>query len=134
MTMNTKKLKVWAGILLVFFLGALAGSLGTSAYLKHRIERFSRGKRPSIRMVLIKKLDRELDLTDTQRVEVEKILDQLETKLRELRQKHRPDLEEAFAHSFDRIKDRLDQEQKPELDKIRQELRKRHPSKKEESR
>ena len=134
MTMNMNKLKVWAGILLVFLLGALAGSVGTGAYLKHRIERFSRGGHPPIRVVLMKKLAHELDLTETQRVEVEKILDQLETKLHELRQKHRPELEGLFAHSFDMIKEKLDQEQKAKLDEIREKLRNRHPSKKDKSR
>jgi len=132
--MNTKKLKVWAGILLVFFLGALAGSLGTSAYLKQRIERFSRGKHPSIRVVLMKKLDHELDLTDTQRVDVEKILERLETELHELRQRHRPETREVFDHSFDMIKEKLDQEQRSKLDDLREEMRRRHPSRKDKSR
>jgi len=128
------KLKVWVGILLVFLLGALAGSLGTGAYFKHRIERFSRGRHPPIRVVMMKKLAHELDLTQTQRLEIEKILDQLEIKLHELRQKHRPELEGVFGHSFDMIKEKLDQDQKAKLDEIREELRKRHPSKKNKSR
>jgi len=128
------KLKVWVGILLVFLLGALAGSLGTGAYFKHRIERFSRGKHPSIRAVLMKKLDHELDLTGTQRGEAEKILDQLETKLHELRQKRRPELERLFDDSFDTIKEQLDPEQRSKLDKIREEMRRRHPSRKDKSR
>ena len=134
MVMNMSKVKVWAGILLVFFLGALAGSLGTGVYLKHRIERFSRGKHPPIRVVLMKKLDHELDLTETQRVEVEKILEQLGTKLHELRQKHRPELERLFDDSFDMIKERLDQKQKSRFDEIRQEMRRRHPPRKDRSR
>ena len=128
------KLKVWAGILLVFFLGALAGSLGTGAYLKHRIERFSRGRHPPIRVVLMKKLAHELDLTQTQRLEIEMILDQLETKLHELRQKHRPELEGVFGHSFDMIKEKLDQEQRSKFDDLREEMRRRHPSRKDKSR
>jgi len=121
------KLKVWIGILLVFFLGALTGSLGTGAYLKHRMERFSKGKHPPIRIVLMKRLSHELDLTQTQRVEIEKILDQLEAELHELRQKHRPELEGLFDRRFDMIKEKLNDEQKSKLDRMREELKRPRP-------
>jgi len=134
MTMNMNKLKVWVGILLVFLLGALAGSLVTGAYLKHRIERFSRGKHPSIRVVLMKKLAHEIDLTETQRVEVEKILDQLETELHELRQKRQPEIRGVFDRSFDMIKEKLGQEQRSKLDEIREKMRRRHPPREDKSR
>jgi hypothetical protein len=121
------KLKVWVGILLVFFLGALAGSLGTGAYLKYRIERFAKGRRPPIKMVLMKKLSHELDLTQTQRFEIEKILDELEAELHELRQKHRPELDRLFDRRFDMIKEKLNDEQKSQLDRVREELKRPRP-------
>lgn len=82
----------------------------------------------------MKKLDHELDLTETQRVEVEKILERLETKLHELKQKHQPELKAVFDHNFDMIKEKLDQEQRSKLDEIREKMRKRHPPRKDKSR
>jgi hypothetical protein len=119
------KLKVWVGIVLVFLVGALAGSLATGIYFKHRIERFAKGGRPPIKMVLMKKLSHGLDLTETQRVGIEEILDQLEIKLLDLRQKHRPELAKLFEHSFGLIREKLNSEQKKRFDEIREELRKR---------
>ena len=121
------KLRVWAGILLVFLLGTLAGSLTTGIYLKHRIERFVKGGRPPIKMVLMKKLSHELDLAERQRVEIEEILDQLQTKLLDLRRKHRPELEKLFDHNFGLIREKLNSEQKKRFDEIREELRRRRP-------
>ena len=121
------KLKVWAGIGLLLLLGALAGSLATGMYFKHKIERFSKGERPPIKVVLMKKLSDELDLTERQRVEIEEILDQLQAKLLDLRRKHRPELGKLFDHSFGSIREKLNSEQKKEFDEIREELRRRRP-------
>ena len=121
------KLKVWAGIGLLLLLGALAGSLATGMYFKHKIERFSKGERPPIKVVLMKKLSDELDLTERQRVEIEEILDQLQANLLDLRRKHRPELEKLFDHSFGSIREKLNSEQKKEFDEIREELRRRRP-------
>ena len=127
------KLKVWAGIVLVFLLGALAGSLATGIYFKHRIERFSKGERPPIKAVLMKKFSHELDLTESQRVEMEQILDQLQAKLLDLRRKHRPEFERLFDHSFGSIREKLNSEQKKRLDEIREELRRRRSFRKKKT-
>ena len=119
------KLKVWTGIVLVFLLGALAGSLATGIYFKHRIEQFSKGERPPIKVVLMKKFSHELDLTESQRVEIEQILDQVQAKLLDLRRKHRPEFENLFDHSFGSIREKLNSEQKKRFDGIREELRRR---------
>lgn len=120
------RLKVWAGIVLVFLLGALAGSLTTGIFFKHKIERFSKGDRPPIKVILMKKLSDELDLTETQRVEIEGILDRLQAGLLDLRRQHRPEFEKLFDQGFGSIREKLNSEQKNRLDEIREELRRRH--------
>lgn len=127
------KLKVWVGIVLVFVLGALAGSLATGIYFKHRIERFSKGERPPIKVVLMKKLSHELNLTETQRVEIEGILDQLQAKLLDLRRKHRPEFDKLFDQSFGSVREKLNSEQKKRLDEIREELRRRRSFRKKKT-
>lgn len=121
------RLKVWVGIVLVFLLGTLAGSLATGIYFKHRIERFVKGGPPPIKVVLMKKLSHKLDLTETQRVEIEEILGQLQAKLLDLRRKRRPELDKLFHNSFGLIREKLNSEQKKRFDEIREELRKRRP-------
>ena len=120
------RLKVWAGIVLVFLLGALAGSLTTGIFFKHKIEQFSKGDRPPIKVILMKKLSDELDLTETQRVEIEGILDRLQAGLLDLRRQHRPEFEKLFDQGFGSIREKLNSEQKNRLDEIREELRRRH--------
>jgi hypothetical protein len=127
------KLKVWAGIVLVFLLGALVGSLATGIYFKHRIELFAKGGRPPIKMVLMKKLSHEIDLTETQQVEIEGILDQLQAKLLDLRRERRPELDKLFNYSFGLIREKLNSEQKKRFDAIREELRRRRPFRKKKT-
>jgi len=78
-------------------------------------------------MVLMKKLSHEIDLTETQRVEIEEILGQLQAKLLDLRRKRRPELDKLFDHSFGLIREKLNSEQKKRFDEIPEELRKRPP-------
>ncbi len=120
------KLKVWTGIVLVFLLGALAGSLATGIYCKQTIERFARGGRPPIKMALMKKFSHDIDLTETQRAEIEEILDQLQAKLLDLKRKRRPELEKLFDHNFGLIREKLNSKQQKRFDEIREELRRRH--------
>ncbi len=128
------KLKVWMGIVLVFAVGALAGSLATGLYFKHRIGRFAEGRRPPVKALLLKKLSHQLDLTEKQRVEIEEILEELHVKLNELRRNRRPELEKAFDHSFGLIQEKLNAEQKRKFDEIREKLRKRRPAREKKDR
>lgn len=71
-----KKWKLLTGLALVFAFGLLVGSFGTGAYIKHR---FGPPKRdPSaMRAFLLKKFSQKLDLTDKQRNEFKRLIDQV---------------------------------------------------------
>jgi len=119
------KLKVAIVILLVFVVGALAGSLGNRLYFKHRFERFVRGGRPPLMHVLIRKMVQNLDLTETQKTDIEKIVSQAEQQIVYFRQKYHPEFEKIIDGTFAQIKEKLTDEQKKKLDTLRAELKTR---------
>jgi ribosome recycling factor len=63
-----------------------------------------------------------LDLTPSQRESVEKILDELQIQVREIRQDFHPKIKAAFDESFEQIKELLDESQKKQMDKLLKDL------------
>jgi len=123
--MQKSKLKVIAGIVLVFCLGLLVGSLGTGIYIKHRVESFAVGGPMKHRIMAVRRLSDRLDLTKEQQTEIEKIVDRTLMELHELRKKHHPVIEEIRERSFMSIKEKLRDDQKEKMDKLYEELKKR---------
>lgn len=117
-----KRLKAIAGITAIFALGILTGVLGTGLMVEHRIESFHKKGFKPVCPMLMKKIDKQLDLTPDQRVEVDKILVQLRSELREIRHGFRPKIKSAFDNSFDQIKAHLTGPQKKQLDILKKEL------------
>jgi len=114
------KLKLAAGVLLVFLAGALAGSLGTMTYFKQLMGRFPPGGPPPKAMttMMMKRLSGELDLTDAQHAEVRKIVASLQEDVLSLRRKTQPEMEALNDASFASIRDLLDDKQKQKLDAL----------------
>ena len=119
------KLKVAIIILLVFAVGALAGSLGNKLYFKHRFERFAKGGRPPLMHILMRKIVQDLDLTGAQKTDIEKIVRQAEEKILSFREKYRPEFEKIMDDTITQIKEKLTDEQKKMLDKLHEELKMR---------
>jgi len=119
------KLKVAIIILLVFAVGALAGSLGNKLYFKHRFERFAKAGRPPLMHILMRKIVQDLDLTGAQKTDVEKIVRQAEEKVVSFREKYHPEFEKIMDDTITQIKEKLTDEQKKKLDKLHEELKMR---------
>lgn len=120
------KLKLIAGIVLIFCVGAFAGALGTGAYFTHRFERFARpGHHPPIARLLMERLTYKLDLTRSQQAEVRAILDQTRIKLHDLRNKYQPEMEAIIESSLQLAKEKLNAEQKKKIDEMYAKLKKR---------
>jgi len=120
------RLKLWIGIVLVFVLGTLAGSLGMGAYIKHRFEHFvfedsasGHPHRPPGMHFLMKKLSKELDLSDTQRHDIELIMNETFEKVHSFMQEQHPELEKMVEENLERIKEKLDPEQKEKLQRMK---------------
>jgi len=116
--------KLISGLLLVFALGILTGSLGTGLYLKHRLAPLI--KEPRTRKTFImKKLSKELHLTSDQKTKIEPIVDQMIEKRREYYLKNRPEIKKIMAQGFAQIREELNEEQRKKLDALREKFYKR---------
>lgn len=122
-----KRLKAISGILAIFILGIMTGVLGTGLVVKHRIESFQEKGFPPIRPMFMKRIGNRLDLTPAQRVEVEKIIDNLQVELREVRRDFHPKIKAAFDTCFEQIREHLTEPQKKKLDIIKKQLPKHFP-------
>jgi Spy/CpxP family protein refolding chaperone len=119
------KLKVAIIILLVFAVGALAGSLGNKLYFMHRFERFAKAGRPPLMHILMRKIVQGLDLKGAQKADIEKIVRQAEEKVVSFREKYHPEFEKIMDDTITQIKEKLTDEQKKKLDKLHEELKMR---------
>jgi Spy/CpxP family protein refolding chaperone len=120
------KLKLWLGIFSVFFLGILVGALGRSLYKQYKIAQFIQGGQSSITSRIMKKYDRELNLTEQQYVEIEKIVEEAREELSEFYRKYQPEKDEIINRRAGRIKEHLTSEQQQKFDRISEEKRQKH--------
>lgn len=120
------KLKLLAGILLIFITGVLVGAIGTGIFTKHKITRFLRGTEPPAPRIL-RRLVTELDLSESQQEKVEKILRQSRMKWVELRKKYQPEFEKLFEENIALLKEPLNNEQRQKLDQLYEKLKQRAP-------
>ena len=124
MSAKVIKWKLISGLLLVFVLGILAGSLGTEFYLRHRLAPLI--KEPGGRTAFImKKLSRELNLTPDQKSKIKGIVDQMFEKRREYYVKHRTEIKGIMDQGFSQIREELNEKQKGKLDALREKFQRR---------
>lgn len=116
--------KLISGLLLVFVLGILAGSLGTGFYLKHRLAPLI--KEPRARKTFImKRLSKELNLTSDQKKKIDPIVVQMIEKRREYYLKNRPEIKTIMDQGFAQIREELNEDQKKKLDVLREKFHRR---------
>lgn len=123
-----KRLKLTAGVLILFSAGVLAGSLGTGLYLRHRMEMVAMGgpPPPERKAFALARLSKELDLTDAERDQIGKILEQSEEKIFYVRRMFMPEIERIVDDSFARIRETLDADRQKRLDEFQERLRRQH--------
>jgi hypothetical protein len=113
-----KKWRLIAGVALVFVLGVLVGSLGTRFYYRDWSERFF--QEPSARKaVILKKLTKDLGLTEAQQKEFKGIIEETDKKLEAFGLESRSAVKAIFDESFSRMKEKLDPEQEKKLEELR---------------
>ena len=111
------KWKLFAGVTLVFVLGALAGSLGTGFYLKQRFEPFTR-EHSDKKSFIMKRLTHRLDLTEDQSRKVEEIVDRMQQEHRQYFKRRRPQMKKFITQSVTELKRELNPEQQEKLDRM----------------
>jgi hypothetical protein len=119
------KLKLAAGVSILLIVGVLAGTLGTVVYYKKRVEKFEAGGPPVSERVqiVLRRFSGDLNLTNGQRAEIEKIVRESQEKIFSLGRSVFPEIEEINKQTFDSIRDRLTDEQKRKLDKLVQRMK-----------
>lgn len=111
--------KLITGIALVFILGALAGSIGTGFYLKHRYP--PRITNPEARKAFImEKLSKELSLTQDQKAKIGEIVGQFEEKRRDYLIKRQVEIEKLV----DQMRKELSSDQQKKYDVLREKFKK----------
>lgn len=109
-----KQLKLVICVILVFIVGLLAGIVAAKVYYKERVKDFAAGGPPEsarIRM-LIDRFSHDLELTKTQKSEIEAILSNIQDEIFQLNRKTFPQIEEINEKGLIQIKAKLNSEQK----------------------
>jgi hypothetical protein len=114
----TSRLKLWAGLIVLFGAGTLSGIVGS--YLYTSSERTSRNEHgPAAHHErIMKRLTEGLSLTPPQRNEIEPIVTRAHVALLELRFAHQPEVERILTHAMAELKMKLSAMQQPELDRM----------------
>ena len=113
-----KNLKAIAGILLVFILGAVSGSVVTYVVLQSHIEAFMHGDPAAREEHIVKQLSRELKLDSGQQEQVRGIIHETHTAIREMRGQMRPRIEALLEQGQIRISAVLRPEQREKFARI----------------
>jgi LPS O-antigen subunit length determinant protein (WzzB/FepE family) len=113
-------MKTWhviLGIAIVFLAGALAGAGGALLVVKHKIEQTITGGPDQVRVMLVARLTRELNLDPAQQADMARAVKDAQEKMLKLRATVQPEAETIIADSIAQMNPCLSQEQR---DKLRQ--------------
>ncbi len=121
--LKMNKFKIMAGILLVFLLGGIAGSLGTSIYMGKRFRTIMQGPPAFLIPKFIGKLERELNLSPQQQEQIRRTSAELREELNEFMEKNRPMAEEILDRHISSIKSVLEPGQQEKMEKIREKMK-----------
>ena len=91
-----KTLRRILGVLLIFLLGVFIGSAATSAGVMKKLRSTLLGGPEAVMEVIVKRLDKELKLDAEQKRRLEAIMDETHIRLRQSREKIKPELEETL--------------------------------------
>ena len=118
-----KKWSLVLGLLVLFGSGVLVGALGTAVYYKQTAGYVVGEGQPGVRRMVMKKLVRDLDLNDTQRVQIDAIVAEVQAELGKFRAQHRPDIEAIIDRGLARMRPLLSAAQQEKLDTFSQRVK-----------
>ena len=112
---------------LFFMLGLVLGMAGNHLALKHRFARAMQDRPAAQRQMMMRHLTRQLQLTKSQQIEIERIVDAQLKALSDVRERHQPEVQAIFQQAQDEIKPLLLPEQQQKLDQIMERMQKHGP-------
>ena len=124
-----KRWKLVTGVIIVFVLGILMGSLGTGLLYKYRVIRPMKLEPSEKRALILKKYSKALVLSPEQITGFEKIIHEMDVKRREFFKKNRPEMRRIRKQGVIKMKALLKPDQQDKLDKLHQTFRKRYKEK-----
>ncbi len=125
--MNKTKLKIIAGLLLVFLLGAFSGALGTGIFIKHHIQRFTHRTPGKHKSFFVERLSRRLELSDAQQRQADQIFSRTEDEIRTLLEDSRQQFDTLMSQGREELREILDPDQQEKLDAFFERIKKRWP-------
>jgi hypothetical protein len=123
---DLKPVKKWSlilGLLVLFLSGVLVGALGTAVYHRQTAGYVLGEGQPGVRKMVMRKLVRDLDLTETQRVQIEAIVTEVQAELGKFRSQHRPEIEAIINRGLVQMRPLLSAAQQEQLDTLSQRLK-----------
>jgi hypothetical protein len=117
--------KLWGGLVVLFFAGALTGIAGATLYYQYEQEhRWERGPAAKQERIM-KRLTRELALTPAQQADIEPIVSRTHVEILQLRFLVQPEVEQALNKGMVEMKTKLSPEQQEEVDELYAKLQRR---------
>ena len=120
-----KKFKLWGGLFALFCSGVLLGVLASWRIAEDKAIENLTIEQPRVLKSIMRKLDRELELSDTQKKRVEEIVCRTHRELLVFRDLIRPDRERIIQQSIDAMKAELSPGQQNKLDALRERIKAR---------
>lgn len=120
-----KDLKIWIGLLVLFLSGVSVGAFGTWIIAERRIMESFAHDRPPFHQAVMRRLSRDLNLDDSQRPRIEKIVIQTQEELRALRESTLPERHRIMERSLGAMKLELSPEQQKKLEEIHEKVEER---------
>lgn len=127
-----KSFKPIIGVILVFLLGAASGALATYMVFQARCETPSGAGPHSRENMLLNRLSGQLELDKKQQDQVRNIISETHGRIRQVRQKARPEIEGIVKESQQRISALLRPDQQEKFRKIIEERKARRQHEKHE--
>jgi hypothetical protein len=124
-----KKLKLWTGLLTLFLSGIVIGAAGTRIIWEREALGHLSVPGTGLEKVILRKLNRNLDLNAGQKKRIEAILCRTHTELIELRKRYRPEREQIIEQGAASIRAELTAAQQQKFDLLREKLKKARASK-----
>ena len=118
------RVKLWAGLVLLFGTGVMAGSVGSSLYSDAMRPKADRGPLAQHDRIM-KRLTQQLSLTPQQRSEIDPIVTRTHVAILELRFSHQSEIEQILSTSMGELKTKLSSSQQAELDRMYNRLQQR---------
>ena len=117
--------KLWGGLVVLFFAGALTGIAGATLYHQYEQEhQWERGPAAKHERIM-KRLTHDLALTPAQQADIEPIVSRTHVEILQLRFLLQPEVEQALIRGMAEMKTKLSTEQQEELDDLYAKLQRR---------